>query len=179
MISAGVKSNIHQHKNKRSSSCILQIIIRSTWKLQIQWAIPEKKAKKGVQDIPFWKPPWKFSFIYFTPGNSRQIKAPYLKIVQNCITSLGNSNTNNQDPCKFHIIFSWSPTPVNSAFYFFDSPWNSISSTSHCLFFSGIAQCKEGAYFLLSSFDFGWYFIHFDFVLSLRTGGRGGGRRVA
>ena len=29
--------------------------------------------------------------------------------------------------------------------------------------------------FLLSSFDFGWYFIHFDFVLSLRTRGRGGG----
>ena len=35
-----------------------------------------------------------------------------MKIVQNCITSLGNSITKNQDPWKFHITFSWSPMEI-------------------------------------------------------------------
>ena len=42
--------------------------------------------ERGVEDILFWTP-WSFSFIYFTSGNSRQIKAPPLEIVQNCVTS--------------------------------------------------------------------------------------------
>ena len=52
-------------------------------------AIPGEK-KGGVEDILFWKPSWNFLFFYFTPGNSRQKRAPSLEIPQSCVTSLGN-----------------------------------------------------------------------------------------
>ena len=70
------------------------------------------------------------------PGNSWQNKAPPLDIPQNCIISLRNSKAKNQDPWKFHIIFSWSPLvsglgnstssliPRNSTCFFFDTPGN-------------------------------------------------------
>ena len=41
------------------------------------------KKPGGFEDIIFFKKPWNFLFFYFTPGNSRQNKAPW----------------------KFHIIF--------------------------------------------------------------------------
>ena len=45
-------------------------------------AIPEKKKKQGLRTY-FFENPLEF-FIYFTPGNSREIKAPpLLEIVQN------------------------------------------------------------------------------------------------
>ena len=89
---------------------------------------------------------WIFLFIYFTPGNSRQIKAPPLEIVQICVTSLGNSKTKNQDPWKFHIIFSWSPLDIPQAISLIPLK---IQYPQHPLFvfFSEIAQCKEGVYF--------------------------------
>ena len=59
----------------------------------------------GVEDILFLKPRWNFLFIYFTSGNSRQIKGPPLEIVQDCVTSLGNSKTKNHDSWKFHMLF--------------------------------------------------------------------------
>ena len=49
---------------------------------------------------------WNFKVFYFVPGNSGQNKASRLEIPQNCVTLLGNSENKNQEPWKFHIIFS-------------------------------------------------------------------------
>ena len=68
-----------------------------------------------------------FFIFYFTPGNSRQDKAPSLEILQTFVRSLGNSKTENQDPWKFHIIFSWSPLGIP---LFLIKPWK-----FHMLFF--------------------------------------------
>ena len=136
-------------RNKRSSGCILQIIIRSifktsdimsySWKLQISWAIPEKSKKnRGVEDILFRKSRWNFSFIYFTPGNSRQIKAPPLEIAQNCVTSWKFQDQKPRPlevphnfflvtPWKFLMLFLWCP--------------NKFHILNPVLIFSGIAQC--------------------------------------
>ena len=68
----------------------------------------QKKSKQGGGGWGYTfleKKPWNFSFLYFTPGNSRQNKAQPLEIPQNCVSSLGNSKTKNKDPWKFHIIF--------------------------------------------------------------------------
>ena len=43
---------------------------------------------------------------YFTLGNSRQNKAAPLETPHNCVTPFKNF-TANQDPWKFHVIFSW------------------------------------------------------------------------
>ena len=86
----------------------------------LHWTIPEKK-REGTEDILFAPSPhpppppptpWNFSFFYFTPGNSRLNKAPPLKIPQIFVRFLGNTKANNQDPRKFHIIFSWSPFEI-------------------------------------------------------------------
>ena len=72
----------------------------------------QKKPKQGglgeggVEDIFFWNPSWNFSFFYYTPGNCRQKNAQTLDNPQNCVKSLGNSKAKNNDPWKFHIIFS-------------------------------------------------------------------------
>ena len=60
----------------------------------------------------FLKTPRNFLFFYFTPGNSRQNKTPPLEIPQIFVRFLGNFKANNQDPWKFHIIFSWSPLKI-------------------------------------------------------------------
>ena len=79
----------------------------------------EKKQTGGSMTY-FLETLWNFLLFYFTPGNSRQNKAP------------------PKDPRNFHIIFSWSPleiplcfylAPGNSTCYFLDTPGNSISST--------------------------------------------------
>ena len=45
--------------------------------------------------------------VYFTFGNSRQNKASPLNFPQNyCVTPFRNFKAENQDPWKFHIIFS-------------------------------------------------------------------------
>ena len=72
----------------------------------------KNKQREGVEEILFWKPPWNFSFFYFIPENSRESKAPPLEIPQNCVRSLGNSKGKNQDPWKFHIIFSSPPLEI-------------------------------------------------------------------
>ena len=95
--------------------------------------------------ILFWKPPWNFSFFYFTPGNSRQNKAQPLDIPQNCVRSLGNSKAKNKDPwvrLTFHITFIllWLLVTLGNSTSFLINPWkfqiiflwfpgNSISST--------------------------------------------------
>ena len=103
-----------------------------------------KKAKRGegVEDILFWNPGWNFSFIYFTPGNSRQIKAAPLEIVQNAKLHYITWKFQDQKPRPLefaHIFFL--VTPGNSICYFFDTPGDSIISSTHPVrFFSGIAQ---------------------------------------
>ena len=66
----------------------------------------------GLRIYIFETPPGIFHFFYFTPGNSRQNKPPPREIPQICVRSLGNSKAKNQDPLKFHIIFSWSPLEI-------------------------------------------------------------------
>ena len=119
-----------------------------------------KKKQIGGWGHTFLKPHWKFSFIYFTPGNSRQINAPPLEIVQNCIKSLGSSKTKNQDhleiPHNFFLV-----TPGNSTCYFFDTPGNSISNilnTPPSVFFFWNNPMWRGCVFFFS-FDLDRYFI--------------------
>ena len=151
----------HKTKNKRSSSCILPIIIRSTFKTSNIMSYSWNKQIGGLRTY-FFKNPLEFfiNLLYLrkfqtnwssNPGNCTKL----------CHISLGNSKTKNQDPWKFHIIiFSWSPSG-NFTCYFFDTPWK-FHILNPILIFSEIAQSKEGVYFL--SFNFGWYFIHLDFV---------------
>ena len=47
-------------------------------------------------------------------------------------------------PHNFFLVIAW-----KSICYFFDTPGNSISSTSLFVFFSGIAQYKKGVFFHL------------------------------
>ena len=56
----------------------------------------------------------------FTPGNTRQNKAPPLEVAPNCVRSLGNSKAKN--PWKFFINFSWSLLLGNSTLYLIN-PW--------------------------------------------------------
>ena len=81
----------------------------------LHWAIPEitKQGRKeggGGGDLRtqllFETKSWNFKVFYFVPGNSGQNKASRLEIPQNCVTLLGNSENKNQEPWKFHIIFS-------------------------------------------------------------------------
>ena len=119
----------------------------------------QKKTNTGVGGrwglrTYFSEPPsWNFLFIYFTPGNSRQNKAPALEIVQNCVTSLENFKTKNQDPWKFHIIFSWSPLeiPHTSAKFHILNP---------LLFVFFLEQTGVKRVYIFFSFNFGSYFIH-------------------
>ena len=69
--------------------------------------IPEKIQTERVGDIRFWNFSSNFSYLYLTPGNSRQNKAQPLDIARICVRSFGNSKAKNKDPWKFHIIFSW------------------------------------------------------------------------
>ena len=89
------------------------------------WAIPEKTQKGGLEDILGWKRPleylnlslypWKFQTKWsFTPGNSKKMYC----------THSGISNAKNQDPQKFHMIFSWSPLEFPHSI----TPGNSMSS---------------------------------------------------
>ena len=68
-----------------------------------------EKNQQGGWRHTFLKTPWKFLFLYFIPGNSRQNKAPPLEIPQNCVRSLGNSNS----------IEGQKPRPLEIPHYFF------------------------------------------------------------
>ena len=114
--------------------------------------------------------PWKFQIYQsFTPGNCAKLR--YI--------SLGNCKTKNRDPCKFHIIFSWSPLKIPHAFLCLiplEIPYSQPHPT--VWIFSGIAQCKEGVYFFFIWF---WVIFHQSWVCLLRNGrsgvvwARGGG----
>ena len=76
-----------------------------------------KNPTRGGRGYIFLKTLPNFSFFYFTPGNSRQNKAQFLDIPQNCVRSLGNSKAKTKDPWKFNNIFSWSPLEIPLRFY--------------------------------------------------------------
>ena len=91
MISAGAKCKLKQEEIK-------DLVATNYYKKYLQnFKYNELFVKKngadgggweeGVEDILFSKPSWNFSFTYFTPGNSRQIKAITLETAQNCVTS--------------------------------------------------------------------------------------------
>ena len=99
-----------------------------------------KKSNRGDGEgwgHTFLKTPLKFFIFHFTPGNSRQSKAPPLEIPRNCVRCLRSSKPKNEDPWKFNIIFFWSSlweiplrfqlNPGNSTSYSFNNPGNSIS----------------------------------------------------
>ena len=100
------------------------------------------RKKNGDWGHTFLKTPWNFSFFYFTPGNSRQNKAPPLEIPQIFARSLGNF-IQGQKPRRSleipHYVFfvtlgnscSFLTNPGNSTCYFFDTPRNST-----CYFFN-------------------------------------------
>ena len=82
------------------------------------WAIPEKIQIGGVEDTLFWKAPWKFKIWHFIPRNSGEKKLLPLKILQICVTPLGNSKVKNkthgnsllvflEHPWNFHFFFNW------------------------------------------------------------------------
>ena len=107
----------------------------------------KKNQTGGVEDI--LEPPLRIFHFFTLPLEILdKTKLHPLEIQQICVRSHGNSKTKNQDPWKFHIIFSWSPleipfcvllAPGNSTCYFFDTPGNPISLTLP-VFFSGIAH---------------------------------------
>ena len=76
----------------------------------LTWAVPEKyqTRKRGVEDIyTFLKTPLEFlDLSLYTLRKSVENKLSPLEILQNCVTPLRNSKAKNQDPWKFHMIFS-------------------------------------------------------------------------
>ena len=121
-----------------NSFALISWTVISAWKWCLNWAIPQKKHKRGEGGWghTFMKNSLEL-FICFKAGNSRQNKSAALEISQIFVRFLGSVKAKNQDLWKFHIIFSgkrleialrFSLIPGNSTFHF-DSPGNSISST--------------------------------------------------
>ena len=72
----------------------------------------QKKNKRGSRTYFFWipPPPWNL-FFSFTPGNSRENKAP-----QNCVRSFGGSKAKNQDPTHSKLLFLGHPLKFHFVF---------------------------------------------------------------
>ena len=51
---------------------------------------------------------WNFYIYHLTSGK----KLSPLKILETCVTPLGNSKVKNKDSWKFHTIFSWTPVEI-------------------------------------------------------------------
>ena len=123
--------------------CLVVAITVSTWQLatslSIQLGLFQKKSKRGIEDMVFWKHPLdflNFSAFYgtsypclrnskkqaFTSGNSAKL----------CVTPLRNSKVRNQDPRKLHMNFPKTPLEIPLLFQltpgictcaFFNSPY--------------------------------------------------------
>ena len=65
------------------------------------------KKKAGLSTYFFEKKPLEFLGLLLYLGNSGQIKASSLEMLQNCVTHPGNFETKNQDHFKFFAIFPW------------------------------------------------------------------------
>ena len=110
----------------------------------------QKKSKQvGLRLYFSEKPPLKFLDLFFR--NSRENKLSPLKILKNCVTSLGNSKVKNQNPWKFHMRFfitcgntnSFLAEPWNFQMLFLQYPWkfHVLNPLAHVWVFSGIAHC--------------------------------------
>ena len=69
-----------------------------------------QKEAGGLRTYIFEKNPGIFHFFYFTPGNSTQILHPWK--FQKFLLDPLEIKAKNQDPWKFHIIFSSSPLEI-------------------------------------------------------------------
>ena len=83
----------------------------------------QKNPSREDEDILLWKNSGIFRFRFLTlsleiPEKTNFRSWIFRKIV--LPTPLGNSNSNNQDPWKFHVTFSWSPPRISA--YFFSIP---------------------------------------------------------
>ena len=128
-----VKSNIKQQEMKHLVAAFYKLLgIRSTFKTSNGMSYFWKKKKpegRGGWGHTFSKPPWNFSFLYFTPRNSRQIKAPPLEITQNFITShLETPRLQISRPLEtpYNIFLDTLEIPH---YFWYHCPGKSISST--------------------------------------------------
>ena len=99
-------------------------------RLEISHGHSRKTA--GSWGHTFLKRPGIFQFFTLSLEIPVKNKAPPRQILQDCVTSLGNSMAKNHQapPCKSqipHYFFLF--TPGNSACYFFDTPGDSIYSS--------------------------------------------------
>ena len=115
----------------------------------------QKKSKQGgVEDVLFWTP-HPLEFVIFLPLKIPDKTKPYpCRICHKTVLDLleiPSPKTKTPGPGNSTLSFLGHPlgiplrfslTPRNSACYFFDTPWNSISSTHLPVWiFSRIAQC--------------------------------------
>ena len=122
----------------------------------VKWAILEKIQTGWVEDILFWKPPWYFSFFYFTPGNSRQNKAQPLDIPQNCVTVRSQFQGQKQRPLEISHAISLIP-PANSISstllpcldFFWNSPFILLQNQAFTDVLRNIGVLKDLAIFIL------------------------------
>ena len=142
MISAGVKSNIKQQEVK-DLWLYFTNYYKSTFKTSNTMSYSRKKKKTGNLTTYWFESPPKIFRLFSLP----------LEIVKKCIPSLGNSKTKNQDPWKFHIIFSWSPLEIPHAISLIPLeipyPHIHIHTPPPVCFFSGTTQCRERVFCFL------------------------------
>ena len=80
--------------------------------LSLKWAIPEKIKEGGGRDR-FEETPEILSLSLEIPDKTKLHSWKFHKIV---LPRLGSSMTKNQDPRKFHMIFSYHPQKVQFFF---------------------------------------------------------------
>ena len=128
-------------------------LMRLFWQvfLYLHWAIPEKiQTGDGVEDIIFGKAPLEILDLSQYPKKFRRKKAFNPGNSANLCDTLWKFQSQNQDPWKFRISFSWTPpefalflklTPGISLCFIFKTSGNSMCSTAPVWIFSGTAYC--------------------------------------
>ena len=107
----------------------------------------QKKSKRRVEDILFWKAPLEILDHLHQEILEKKSVYPW-KFCKFACHPLEIPKS-NQDPWKFCISFSWHPCNFHFFFnwtlefprFFFETPGNSMSSTPPVWIFFGIAQC--------------------------------------
>ena len=120
----------------------------------INWNTNQRKKvlppDRGLRTYLFEKDPWNFYRFDTLPLKiTEKMKAHplLLDIVQNCVRPIGISKNKNQDPWKFHMIFSWTSLEIWLKNPHFLIPWE---IPCPCLDFSRlIAQFELINHYLL------------------------------